>query len=139
MMRIEKKSHDNWDLNGWNRRFFDMDFMMAFDVIVLLLGAYLVYCAVVMKKDGTVPNSIVPAQSMQNCRDPKGYAKYLFPWVCAFAAGSLVFGGISLGLDLHVLDLGEAYAKINVVVIVMFLLLWGLFSYALRKGHSKFF
>jgi hypothetical protein len=139
MMRIEKKFPKIGNLIGWNRRFFDMNFMMAFDVIVLLLGAYLVYCAFVMKKDGTIPSAIVPAQSMQNCRDPKGYAKYLFPWVSAFAVGSLIFGGLSLGLDLHVIDLGEAYAKINVVVIILFLLLWGLFSYALRKGHSKFF
>ena len=116
-----------------------MDFMMAFDVILLALGAYLVYAAVVMKRNQTIPPSVVPAATMTTCRDPKGYAQFLFPWVVAFAIGCLVFGGVSLGMDTGVLQLGELNRYVNIVVIVLFLLLWGLFSYALRKGHSKFF
>lgn len=116
-----------------------MNFMMAFDVILLMLGAYLLFAGFVMKRDGTIPPSIVPAQSMTGCKDQKGYANYLFPWVIAFAIGCLVFGLLSLGLDLNVISLGKVTGFINIVVIIAFLLLWGMFSFAIRKGHSKFF
>ncbi|MCR5641027.1 MAG: hypothetical protein K6G04_06700 [Lachnospiraceae bacterium] len=115
-----------------------MNFMMAFDVILLLLGAYLVYAAVIMKKNGNIPSSIVPAIKLQTCRDEKGFAKYLFPWVLAFALASFLFGLVSLGLDTNVLAFGDANKYVNTVVIITFLLMWGMFSYVLRKGYSKF-
>ena len=116
-----------------------MDFMMAFDVILLGLGAYLVYSAVEMKRNGNIPNSIVPAHVMLTCKDAKGYADYLYPWIVAFAIACIAFGLVSVGLDTGILQLGIVGSIINIVVVIGFLALWIAFSVVLRKGQKKFF
>ena len=116
-----------------------MNFMMAFDFLLLALGAYLVYAAISMKSSGNIPNSIVPSQTLVTCRDVKGYANYLFPWVAAFAVACFLFGLVSLGLDLGVLQLGKLNSVINMVSVFVFMGMWIAFSVVLRKGQKKFF
>ena len=116
-----------------------MDFMMAFDVILLALGGYLLYAANQMKRNQNIPNSIVPAHVMLTCKDVKGYADYLYPWIVAFAIACLAFGFVSVGLDTGVLQLGIIGSIINIVVVIGFLALWIAFSVVLRKGQKKFF
>lgn len=111
-----------------------MDMMLIFDVIILLLGVYLVYITGKMKKDQRVNQILVPELDMMKCSDQGAYVDFLVPRVYIFAAVCIVFGVQGLLNDLA-FDMGTI---VNAGMIVIFVAAWVWFSVQLRKGKEKF-
>ncbi len=110
------------------------DFMIIFDVVVTLLGIYLMFIGFRMKKDAKIPPSFVAKEEMVTCRDEAGFANFLFPRTILFALTSLAFGIEGMVNDLII----AINPYVNVAMIIVFLLGWSWFSIGLRKGRGEY-
>ena len=99
------------------------DMMVIFDVIITIMGSYIIFSTIKMKKDGMVPNLFVPVEEMTKCKDQPGFIV------------SAIFGIEGVCNDMF-LNLGQI---VNVIMIVVFIVAWVWFSMQLRKGKEKFF
>ena len=111
-----------------------MDVMLLFDAIMIILGAYLLFIACKMNKEGRVPTFLIAEQELMHCRDQKAMSGYLCPRIIAFSVVILVFGGQGMINDL-LMDFGKA---VNIIMILVFLAAWVWFSVELRKARKKF-
>ena len=111
------------------------DMMVIFDVIITIMGTYIIFSTIKMKKDGMVPNLFVPVEEMTKCKDQPGFIAFLFPRAIIFGLVSAIFGIEGVCNDMF-LNLGQI---VNVIMIVVFIVAWVWFSMQLRKGKEKFF
>ena len=51
------------------------DMMVIFDVIITIMGSYIIFSTIKMKKDGMVPNLFVPVEEMTKCKDQPGFSR----------------------------------------------------------------
>lgn len=114
-----------------------IDIYKIFDVIVLLLGIFLLFGAFQVKK-GMIPHTFIPAETMSRCYDMEGMKKRLFPITLLFALVSMGYGIYGILFDFHILTIqGEFISLLNVWFIVMFLLCWVVFSKTLKKAIAE--
>ncbi len=111
------------------------DMMVIFDVIITIMGSYIIFSTIKMKKEQMVPNLFVPVEEMSRCKDTSGFIAYLFPRGIIFGLVSVAFGIEGVCNDMF-LNLGQI---VNVIMIVIFIAAWVWFSMQLRKGKEKFF
>ena len=52
------------------------DMMVIFDVIITIMGSYIIFSTIKMKKDGMVPNLFVPVEEMTKCKDQPGFMPF---------------------------------------------------------------
>lgn len=116
----------------------DFDIMKIFDVIILVLGIYIAFCAFRLKNK-TVPATLIPAELMRKCKDTEGLCKKLFLPTCMFALVSLVYGIYSFLFDFHIVATSSQFQSVlNVGLILLFFVGWIYFSYVLRKATEEF-
>ncbi len=114
-----------------------IDVIKIFDVIVLLLGVFLLFGAFQVKK-GIIPTTFIPAETMARCYDREGMKNRLFPITVLFALVSLGYGVYGILFDFHILTVeGQLISFLNVLFIVMFITCWVLFSKTLKKAIAE--
>lgn len=111
------------------------DMMIVFDVIIAILGIYIIFMTYKMKKEQEVPGLFVAPEEMNRCRDKAGFINFLTPRGMAFGVIATAFGAEGIVNDLIV----QMSQIINVVVILLFIVAWVWFSKQLRKGKELFF
>lgn len=112
-----------------------MNFMVVFDVVIAVLGLYLIYAAMQMKRSGEISNVIVNPEEIARCKNKRGFIDFIYDKVLIFGVVALAFGilgGISDGIS----SFGRIY---TVISISLFVLAWLWFANQLRKGREKFF
>lgn len=107
---------------------------LVFDVIILLLGIYLIISAVKMKKSGEISGLFLSSQEQLQCKDKRGFASFLFPRVMVLGGVAASFGIQGMCNDL-LFPMGKA---VNAVMVILFLVAWGWFSVSLRKGKKTY-
>ncbi|MCR4673902.1 MAG: hypothetical protein K5675_02745 [Lachnospiraceae bacterium] len=114
------------------------DIMKIFDIIILVLGVYIAYCAVRVK-GGNIPTTFVAPEDVRKCKDKEGLCKAIFMPACVFGVVSLVYGVYSVIFDFGIIEAGSDITSIlNAVLILIFVIGWVYFSYVLRKSVAKF-
>ena len=115
------------------------DIMKIFDVIILLLGAYIAYGAVRLKANN-IPQTFIPMENQRKCKDVEGLSKTLFPPACLFAAASLLYGVFSFLTDFGILpeQITSKASVISMALMILFIVAWIYFSYVLRKAVEKY-
>lgn len=113
----------------------DMSFMTIFDVIIGVLGAYLVFIGIKSYKKGEVDPMMITAEELTKCQDISGLSKYLMPKTAIFGAFCVLFGAQGF-----LNDTGKfAFPKVvNVVFLLAFVIVWVIFSFAIRKAKKRF-
>lgn len=114
-----------------------MGFMVAFDVVVAVLGVYLVVRTIMMKNKKEIPSIFVAAEEIKNCKDVPAFCDYIFPKALIFGIVCVIFGVIDFVIDYGIYTNTPKY--VNVVLLVLFLAVWFWFSWGLKKGKEKFF
>ena len=115
--------------------FFNSDTIMTiFDVIVLLLGAYLIFCAVKMKKTDEIPSILLAPKELKLCKNPYDFIDYMFPFLLIFGIVCVIFGIVSIIMD-AILHLPGIYDGIAVLIL---LTVWVWFSMMLRRAKNRF-
>ncbi|MBQ1902378.1 MAG: hypothetical protein II169_07515 [Lachnospiraceae bacterium] len=116
--------------------------MLIFDVIVLVLGVYILYQARFMKVNQEVPSLFVSAQEMRHCRNRKGFINFLYSKANIFGVVDIVYGLEGLyddGFTAWNESLPKVNTAVNIIVLLGFLSVWIWFSVQLRKGKNEFF
>ncbi|MCR5668480.1 MAG: hypothetical protein K6G05_05450 [Lachnospiraceae bacterium] len=116
--------------------------MLLFDVIVLMLGFYILFQARAMKINQEVPSLFVSPSEMRQCRNKKGFILSLYPKANIFGIVDIIFGlegvyndGIS-AMNESMVQLNEV---VNIIVLLIFVAVWIWFSVQLRKAKEEFF
>jgi hypothetical protein len=114
-----------------------IDVIKIFDVIVLLLGVFLLFGAFQVKK-GIIPHTFIPADVMTRCYDLEGMKNRLFPVTLLFAIVSLAYGVYGILFDFKIVTVeGQFISFLNVLFIVMFISSWVVFSKTLKKAIAE--
>ena len=113
----------------------DMSFMMIFDVIIGILGIYLVFTGIRCAKKGTVDYMIVTADEMARCSDEAGLSQYLMPKTAIFGGFCIIFAIQGLCNDMGWVEFSQL---VNTIFLVAFILVWIVFSYFIKTGKSKY-
>ncbi len=115
-----------------------IDVIKIFDVIVLALGVFLLVSAFQLKQ-GIVPKTFIPAQTMTRCFNKEGMVKRLFPVTLLFAFVSMAYGIYGILFDFHILTVeNQLISVLNVLFIVVFITTWIVFSRVLKKAIADF-
>lgn len=67
-----------------------------FDILIIVSGLYLIYAAVIMKKDGIITSGVLISKDMNpdQIRDKEGFIKYMFVKVLALGILTCLVGGV---------------------------------------------
>lgn len=110
------------------------DLMIVFDIIVLILGIYLLVSGIKSKKENSIPTAIMPAETLKTCHNLTGLVNYLAPKIMIFGTLSCIFGLEGL--------INDAFYKLNTYInvgcIFLFLGSWIWFSAHLTKARNTF-
>ncbi len=112
-----------------------MDYIVIFDVIIVILGVYLIYAALQMKRTGEISTVIINRMEIGNCRDKRGFIDRIYKQTLIFGGVALAFGILG-GVNDMVFSLGRVY---DIGSVIVFLIVWFWFTKAIRKGRTEFF
>ncbi len=112
-----------------------MDYIIIFDVVLVIVGAYLIFSGLQMKKTGKISAFIVNQEEIGRCKDTQGFIAGIYRQTWAFGAALLLFGVFGCINDTvyafgRFFDLGS---------VLFFLTAWFWFTRENRKGKEKFF
>lgn len=109
--------------------------MILFDVLITILGLYIVFNALRMKTKDIIPSILLTPKELKYCRDQYGFIDYMFPFTLVFGFVCIAFGVVNILGDL-VFSFSPLVTGISIVVL---LVVWFLFSQFLRKAKTRFF
>lgn len=112
-----------------------MNFMIVFDIILIVLALYLFIAAFNAKKNKKMSSAFVPEGKEKMCKDSEGMVKAMFPKMIIFAAVTLIFGIESIINDLVV----SLPYVITITLCVAFLGTWFWFSAQLKKAFAEYY
>lgn len=112
-----------------------MNYIVIFDLIVAVLGIYLIYSALQMKKTGQINTVMVSSEEIRRCADPAGFIRRIYRPTLLFGGISLAFGILACVND-FIFHLGRAF---EVGGMLVFLAAWFWFSRELRMRKAEFF
>ena len=113
----------------------DMNFFSIFDVIIGLLGAYLLFTGIKSYKTGNVDPMIITAEEITRCGDIKGLSAYIMPKCAIFGGFCIIFGIQGLLNDAKLVSFPK---YVNVVFLIAFVIVWLVFSFAIRKAKKTY-
>lgn len=111
-----------------------MNILAVFNVIMAIIGMYVVISAVVMKNKGTVSSIIVPEEVMKECKDKEGFIRFFYPKQLLFGICSILLGTIG-AIDGWVISLG--YFKYIEMLIFLAVFVW--LEEMIKKARKMFF
>ncbi len=113
----------------------DMSFMTVFDLIIMVLGAYLLIIGIKCTMAKTVDPMIVTAEELTKCKDIAAMSAYLMPKTAIFGAFCIVFGLQGLSNDMGWIN----YPKyVNVIFLVAFVVCWIIYSYCIKTAKTTY-
>jgi len=113
----------------------DFTFMTIFDVIIGVLGFYLVFAGIKNYKTGQIDPMMVTAEELARCSDVKGLSTYLMPKSAIFGAFCILFGIQGLLNDTNTIAFPKA---VNLAFLFAFVIVWVIFSYFIRKAKQTY-
>lgn len=110
-----------------------MNVMPVIDAVITILGIYLIFVSLRMKKLKKVNTFIVDEETLKRCKDQSAFAEYLFPKMLIFSIILTITGIVRMVHDL-VYQIGIFQYIIAFIAFVAFLL----FYKQLTDGRNKF-
>ena len=113
----------------------DMNTTNLFDLLITFSGVYLVYAAIVMKKDGRILSGIMNGKESDadKMRDKDGFIGYMFGRLMGLGILVVISG---VGSIINTKAGGPVYISLIGVIVVLIVLV--LFAVSLRKARKKF-
>ncbi|MBO5372689.1 MAG: hypothetical protein J6A75_08220 [Lachnospiraceae bacterium] len=113
-----------------------MDYILIFDIIIAILGAYVMFSAFQMKKKGEISSFIVNPAEITRCKDRVGFIEHIFNKTVVFGVICLLFGILAIINDSGMFSLGQFF---NAGGVIIFLGIWVWYNSQIKKGKDKFF
>ena len=73
-----------------------MNIYLILDVVILILGLYVVYASFKMKSTGKIAGSFLAEEDQKKVKDQKGYIDYIENKSCAFGVFTVVLAVVSV-------------------------------------------
>ncbi len=112
-----------------------MNFFSIFDVVIALLGIYLIFISIKGYKKGEVDPMIITSEELTRCSNISGLSQYLMPKCGIFGGFCILFGIQGLLNDTQIVAFPKA---VNVVFLIAFVLVWCAFSFVIRKAKKTY-
>lgn len=112
-----------------------MDYIIIFDVIIAILGIYLVYSCFRMNKSGELSTFIIHREEILRCKDKKAFIDATFKPTLIFGMVAMLYGGLAFVND-SIAPLGKVF-DIGGAIIFLAVLVW--FALFMKKEKTKYF
>ena len=112
-----------------------MNFMLIIDIVILALGAYLVFAGIKNYKIGDVDNMLITAEERARCTDIKGLSNYLMPKTAIFGAFCIIFGVQGILCDSQKMEFPKA---VNAAFLVAFVIVLIVASFGTANADESF-
>lgn len=110
-----------------------IDFMVIFDVLLMIYGVYSIYAAIKMKKTGKPASWLLAADEMTRIRKQQEFCDEIAPKTILFGAASILYGIYGMLMDL------VAKSRIaGIVGIIVYIVVAGWFLMVLKKTKNKY-
>lgn len=107
--------------------------MLMIDVVIVILGIYLLFLSVRMKKSKKVERFIIPEETLKQCKQEEELAKYLSVRMMAFSI-VLSVGGALMVVHETLYNMGYGYYFIVAIITIAFCI----FYKQLADGKAKY-
>lgn len=111
-----------------------MDSLFIMDIVITIVGGYLLINAIQMKKTERISTMIVPEQEAAKCKDKKGYICFVFPRMVAFSI-IIILTGIAGVIDSKVYTI-PYWNWLEMIIVVGVI---GYLIVSLRNARIRFF
>ena len=74
----------------------DINMVLVIDVIIVILGVYLIYSAFMMDRKEKISTMFVHEQELVKIKDKKAFIKYIFPKVIIFSVILIIDGIVGI-------------------------------------------
>lgn len=113
--------------------FIDMKVLAIFGAAMLLVGVYMIFAGLSMKRKNEIGTMILAEEEVKKCRDKKGFIAFMY-WREMIVGGAIILLGVAeIANDL--LENAGIVPYIGVIVGIT-ALLW--FFYSLKKARELF-
>lgn len=114
-----------------------MDIYSMLDIMEILIGAYLLFLAIRMKKTGVLSDNGLVSKGidLEKAKDPEGYIKIMFPWNLLLGILLIIFG-----LASRYLSTNDAYDYLQntlTIISVITILVYGFCSMKAQKKYLE--
>lgn len=109
--------------------------MIIIDAIIILLGVYMIYVSLHMKKIGEISSVLIAKEELTRCKDKKAFIEDMSPKLILFASIISVVGVVGIIID--VLDYTGGI--LNYGILVIFLIAFFVYTRQMRNARSKYF
>ena len=107
--------------------------MLIIDIIIVILGIYLLFLAIRMKKTKKVEKFVIDEESMRRCKNEAEFAEFLSIRQLIFSI-VMIIGGVAAALSESVFNIGKWEFLLYGVIATAFLL----FYKELTDGRVKY-
>ena len=111
----------------------NFDFIVVFDFILLIYGAYSVYASKKMKQTGQPPQWLMSAEEIQRVRKPQEFCDYMAPKTMLFGILCVVYGAYGVTVSLYLKN--QIMEGIGVAAFII-CIVW--FIVTLTKAKKKY-
>ena len=111
-----------------------MDIMTIFDLLLLVVGVYMVIASFRMKKTGVISTVLVTEEESGSCADKEGFIRDMYWREALLGAVMVLLGGLGF-LNERVI----AIAAWSVVEMLVFLSAFLWFQWGLNRARQRYF
>lgn len=110
-----------------------MNYFIIIDAVTLILGIYIIFVSLRMKKSGKIESTFVAEDEMKKIKDTAGYIAYIYPKSLTFGIVIFVISIVAIVSDCLKKIPYWSYVEMIIFVAVI---IW--FSNMLRNAREKF-
>lgn len=111
-----------------------IDTYLIFDIILALLGIYLIVTSFLMRRQGRVSTLLISEDEQKKCKKQKEYVAFMFPRMLAFAVVCTLVGAVGIINDLKLIVIPYW----GMIELGVFLVAFFVFYTQMRDARLKF-
>ena len=111
-----------------------MDVIMIFNIVMIILGVYMVIAALNMHKKNEIGTVILAEEELVRCNDKKGFIAYIYWREAVMGVGLILYGSTGL-LNKYIFQIGRV---LDFICIIGLLSVFGWFYNSLQTARTRF-
>ena len=101
----------------------NINMILAIDIIVLLLGVYLLFLSIRMKTTRSINKFIIPEEDLKKCNQPEALAEYLSGRMLFFSV-IIILCAATLVVDEVLIDIGIGTYFVAGILLIAYVLFY---------------
>ncbi|MBQ8945736.1 MAG: hypothetical protein IJ058_02880 [Lachnospiraceae bacterium] len=111
-----------------------------FDLLVIVCGLYMAYCAVMMKTKGRINSGVVMSRNLDESmlKDKEGFIRFIWPKLLCIGILCAVSGIFNLVYSAHSEENPQTYVLVEIIVNSVFFILLIVYGVIVAKAQKRF-